>query len=195
MRKRTPDRVKTRAQIPLVKSSTHTADLRERNAHVNERALYRGLNPDTCYACVDQRDAFNALSIVVGPGQGVKPRTRRDIERMARTIESPFFFPRRIEFEFSCAPVDLFPATAGLPEDYLGSAIAWALKVCPVVLLCVDVAPGRGAGEAHRIDGPIQAVFRSTEETVEAWSDYLGRRIRPKQQFAVVRFETSEAQS
>ena len=147
----------------------------------------RRLNPRTPYVAATDFD--DTLSLFIAPGQGAGRGLRKDTERLASKLANPHLFPSQIEIEFSASPADAFPAAEGLPEDYRQSAIDWALGLSSAVVIAVDRETDGATVEPYAVLRPVQAVFRCNEEAVSAWSDYLGRRVRPRQRFAVLRME------
>lgn len=177
----------------LFKIPEALSSLPEGNKFARGRDDWRRMHPNECTARLLEID--EPLSVFVAPGQPLPRQARRDIEAQAKLVADPFSAPSAIEFEFTTSPTDLYPAAVGLPEDFKSSAIDWALELSQAVLIYVDVKPGTPAGEPHRTIAPIQAGFRCTSEQVDIWTDYLGRRIRPRHQFAIVRFAENEVRS
>jgi hypothetical protein len=180
-------------QPTVVKNPETLLSLPEGNVGAAERDQWRRINPTECTGCINQVD--NVLSLCFGPGQGLGRVGRRNVEQNARLLGNPHLFPNLIEFEFSTSPATIYPAAEGLPEDYRASAIDWVLEISQAIVIYVDTAPGAPTGEPYRILAPIQVGFRCSEAQVDDWVDYLGRRVRPRHRFAVVRFAPRGVQS
>jgi hypothetical protein len=163
------------------------------NPRKSDRDLTRRLDSSPSYIAINQDDAV--LSVFFGPSQGIDRACRKDVERLTRKLANPHIFPSLIEIEFSASPGDVFPAAEGLPEDYRQSAIKWALGLSSAVTIAVNFETNGSVLEPYIILRPVQAVFRCSEADVDIWRDYLGRRIRPRQRFAIVRFDASEVRA
>lgn len=125
----------------------------------------------------------------IAPGETFSRNARRSFERLRASLPKADEFPARIELEFSS------PAGAPLsqPRAYRTLAVDWALSVCDTVLVCIDRYPGSLEGEAHRVLAPMQVVFRSREEDVAAWREYLEPRMKPRHRFYIVHLVTGRA--
>lgn len=179
-------------QNPLVKK-LKTLTTRTSNPCKFERDLTRRLDSSTSSVAINQDD--DMLSVFCGPSQGIGRALRQDVERCARKLANPHIFPSLIEIEFSASPKAAFPAAEGLPEDYRQSSIDWALGLSSAAIVAVNTEAHGVVNEPYKILRPIQTVFRCSEETAEIWVDYLGRRLRPRQRFAIVRFDASEVRA
>jgi hypothetical protein len=158
-----------------------------------DRDLARWHRPETSYVALNTRGGV--ISVFHGPAQSIGRAFRKDVERCARKLANPHVFPSLIEIEFSASPEDAFPAAEGLPEDYRQSSIDWALGLSSAVTIAVNSEAGGIGYEPYKILHPVQTVFRCSESNVDVWTDYLGRRLRPRQRFAIVRLDASEVWS
>lgn len=136
-----------------------------------------------------------AFKLFVAPGEDFGKSDRREIEGVLALIRCSGHPLQHVELEFSASPRSVFKAASGLPEDYPSATIEWALSVCRSVVICADIAPGAPGGEPYRRLAGIQASFHCAPDQVAAWAEYLGRRVKPIHQFAVVRFENDEVTS
>jgi hypothetical protein len=178
---------------PLVKIPENLSSVLEGNEGADGRDFSRRLSPGLRLACFSDPD--RSFKLFVAPGEGFGRQARREIEQEIRNVGRPDVFPDTAEFEFTTSPSCVFQAASGLPEDYRTSTVDWAIELSQAVLICVDMVPGKPAGEPHRVVAPIQASFRCSPDQVAIWTDFLGRRLRPSQRFAVVRFAESEVPS
>lgn len=163
------------------------------NEGATARDFARNLSTGLRLACFNGVD--DVFTLCIAPGEGFGRQARREIEQEVRRVDRPNVFPNTAEFEFSTSPFTVFKAASGLPEGYRTSVIDWAIELSRAVVIYVDTSPGTPAGEPYRILAPIQAGFRCSEAQVEVWVDYLGRRVRPRHRFAVVRFAPCEVRS
>jgi hypothetical protein len=160
------------------------------NPRVTDRDLMRRLNSETAYLAAHVQT--DVLTVFFGPSQGLGRGFRKEVERLSRKIGNPHLFPSRVEIEFSTSPADVFTVADGLPEDYRQSAIDWALGLSSAVVIAVNVETSASVVEPYAVLRPVQMVIRCSEQGVSAWAEYLGRRVRPRQRFAVIRFASSE---
>lgn len=179
-------------QNPLVKNP-ETLTTGTSNPRQFDRDLMRRLNPTVSYVAATSYD--DVLSVFHGPAQCIGRGARKDVERLTRKLANPHVFPSLIEIEFSASPEDAFPAAEGLPEDYRQSSIDWALGLSSAVAIAVNFKAGDSLFEPYTVLRPVQTVIRCSEADVDIWRDYLGQRIRPRQRFAIVRFDTSEVRA
>lgn len=179
-------------QNPLVKNP-ETLTTGTSNPRQFDRDLMRRLNPTVSYVAATSYD--DVLSVFHGPAQCIGRGARKDVERLTRKLANPHVFPSAIEIEFSASPNDIFPAAEGLPEDYRQSSIDWALGLSSAVTIAVNFEASGIVYEPYKILRPIQTVIRCSESNVGIWTDYLGRRLRPRQRLAIVRFDASEVQA
>lgn len=133
--------------------------------------------------------AVGEARFYIAPGETFSRNARRSFERLRASLSKADEFPARIELEFS-SPAE-GPATR--PEAYRTLAIDWALSVCDSVLLCIDREPGSAEGEVHRVLAPLQVVFRTREEHVAAWREYLKQRLKPRHRFYEVHLAAGAA--
>jgi hypothetical protein len=170
-----------RAQrFPLVKTPTPILTTTI-NPAVETRDNLRRSDPTGGFGLVN--NACDRTVFFLAPGQGIDRNSRKSLERQFRTnIQSRGAFAS-IEFELSPAA----GGDEGLPEDFRPSLLRWALKHSGAVIIAVADTP-EGA-EPSSILHPVQTVIRCSEANVHIWSDYLGRRVRPRQRFAVVRLD------
>jgi hypothetical protein len=174
-----------RAQLsPLVKKSEHFFDLSRRRAHVKYRSETRVQSPGHAFALFDARR--RTATMFFGPGENIYEKSAQTIAAVARSIIDPGREFDRLELEFSTTPACLYPSATGLPEDYLPSAVKWALTVCSSILVCVAHELGTATGESHRIESPVQAVFHCSQDQRQIWADYLAKRMQPWQTLTIV---------
>ena len=185
-------RARRAQRIPLVEN-LETLITGTSNPRKFDRDMMRRLNPTVGY--VAATTYTDVLTVIHGPAQCIGRGARKDVERLTRKLANPHIFPSLIEIEFSASPGDVFPAAEGLPEDYRQSAIKWALGLSSAVTIAVNFETNGSVLEPYIILRPVQAVFRCSEADVDIWRDYLGRRIRPRQRFAIVRFDASEVRA
>jgi hypothetical protein len=185
-------RARRAQRIPLVEN-LETLITGTSNPRKFDRDMMRRLNPTVGYVAATTYN--DVLTVIHGPAQCIGRGARKDVERLTRKLTNPHIFPSLIEIEFSASPGDVFPAAEGLPEDYRQSAIEWALGLSSAVAIAVSFETNGSVLEPYMILRPVQAVFRCSEADVDIWRDYLGRRIRPRQRFAIVRFDPSEVRA
>lgn len=173
-------------RFPLVKTPTSILTTTI-NPAAETRDNLRRSDPTASFGLVNNE--CDRTVFFLAPGQGID---RKSLERQFRTdIRSRGAFAS-IEFEFSPA-ANKVRADEGLPEDFRLSLLRWALKHSGAVIIAVTDTP-EGA-EPSFILHPVQMVIRCSEANVNIWSDYLGRRVRPRQRFAIVRLDALEVQS
>lgn len=137
-------------------------------------------------------DACDRTVFFIAPGQVIDRHTRKLFEREFRRPCQSRGALSSIEFEFSPAAARIRD-DEGLPEDFRLSLLRWAIKHSGAVIVAVNES-SRGS-EPSSFLHPVQTVVRCSEETAEIWVDYLGRRLRPRQRFAIVRFDASEVRA
>lgn len=174
---------------PLVKNSEHFFDIPRRRAHVEWRNGMRAQAPGHAFALFDDRR--RTATMFFGPGENIHEKSAQMMESVARSIMDPRRGFDKLELEFSTTPARLYPSATGLPEDYLPSALKWALTVCSSILVCVARELGTATGEAHRVESSVQAVFHCSQDQRQIWSDYLSKRIQPWQTLTVVEMGAS----
>ncbi len=124
------------------------------------------------------------------PGERACKNYRRSFADHKAYINDPSKkAPSRIEIEFS-SPSWHIPS---VPKAYRTSAIDWALRQCDAVLVCVDREWGTALGEAHAVLAPVQVVFRSREEHVPEWIEFLTPRLRGRHRLSVVHIAAGRA--
>ena len=171
-------------QNPLVKKSEHFFNLPRRRAHVEYRSGMRVQAPGHAFALFDGRR--RTATMFFGPGENIYEKSAQMMADVARSVVNPGREFDRLELEFSTTPAHLYPSATGLPEDYLPSAVKWALTVCSSILVCVARELGSAAGEAHRVESPVQTVFHCTQDQRQIWTDYLTKRMQPWQTLTIV---------
>jgi hypothetical protein len=181
-----------REKTPLVKKP-ETLTAATDNPRKLDRDLWRRLNSSTSSLAINQDD--DVLSVFFGPSHGIGRAFRKEVERLARTLANPHIFPSRIEIEFSASPEGVFAAAEGLPEDYRQSSINWALGLSSAVGIAVNFEANGSVFEPYIVLRPVQTVIRCSKANVDIWTEYLGRRLRPRQRFAIVGFEASEVRA
>lgn len=170
-----------------------TLTTRTSNPRQFDRDSVRRYRSETSYIAINT--SGGVISVFHGPAQSIDRCFRKDVEQCARKLANPHIFPSLIEIEFSASPKDAFPVAEGLPEDYRQSSIDWALGLSSAVTIAVNFEASGIVYEPYKILRPIQTVIRCSESNVGIWTDYLGRRLRPRQRFAIVRFDASEVQA
>lgn len=176
-------------RFPLVKTPTPILTTTI-NPAVETRDSLRRSDPTASFGLVN--NACDRTVFFLAPGQGIDRNSRKSLERQFRTNIRSRGALASIEFEFSPA-ANKVRGDEGLPEDFRPSLLRWALKHSGAVIIAVTDTP-EGA-EPSSILHSVQTVIRCSEANVNVWGDYLGRRVRPRQRFAVVRLDALAVQS